>query len=183
MNPPPAKSDNLKFPHTLVTKVVDLTLQRFDDLVRSVNRGSELAPFPLPAADAVFFCTSAPLFGVNLVAELAFLMDWNGLHDQFHTARFPRAVLSVAMLSEVAPFPITTGKSMLVVETHFYCFNSPSVAVTSAIEGSAFSYLPMLFVLPCAHWRVLLGSDTCISWAVEKMLRIDTQSSPRETNH
>lgn len=56
---------------------------------------------------------------VDLVTDLTFLRDPVGLHDQLHATRFAGSIFSIAVLSEVAPFPVATLKSMLVEEAHF----------------------------------------------------------------
>lgn len=86
--------------------------------MRTVNRRSKLPPFPLPAVDAIHLCASPSLFRFNFVTELAFLGVLERLHDKLHTAGFTRAVFSVAVLSEVSPFPIAAGKFMLIKEAH-----------------------------------------------------------------
>jgi hypothetical protein len=58
------------------------------------------------------------MFRVDFLAKLALLADGNGLHNEFHPACFTGAIFSVAVLSEVAPFPVTALKPMLVEETH-----------------------------------------------------------------
>lgn len=40
------------------------------------------------------------------------------MHDEFHTASFTCTVFPIAMLSEVAPFPVAACKPVLVEETH-----------------------------------------------------------------
>lgn len=97
---------------------MDLLIQCFDHVRRSVNRGPVFASFSLPAADALVLRTATSLFGIDLVAKLALLGILNGLHDELHAASFTSAVFPVAVLSEVAPFPVTTVKPMLVEETH-----------------------------------------------------------------
>lgn len=99
---------------------MDLLVQCFDHVRRSVNRGPVFAPLSLPAADALVLRAPTSLFGIDLVAKLAFLGILNGLHDKLHAASFTSAVFPVAVLSEVAPFPVTTVKSMLVEETHVW---------------------------------------------------------------
>ena len=58
------------------------------------------------------------MLGVELVAKLAFLLIRNRGHDKFHATCFTRAVLSIAVLSEVTPFPVAASETMLVKETH-----------------------------------------------------------------
>lgn len=158
----PAISDDLKLPHTLIAKIIDLPFQRLDNLVGPVNGSPEFASLPLPAADAVLFCTPASLFGLDFVAELALLVDWNRLHDQFHTASFACAILSVAVLSEVAPFPITTGKSVLVVEAHGHCFNSDLAAVV--IRQGFYFILTLMFLFGVSPtYRARLPQLFCLT--------------------
>jgi hypothetical protein len=40
------------------------------------------------------------------------------LHDELHAARLAHAVLFGAVLSEMAPLPVATGKAVLIEETH-----------------------------------------------------------------
>lgn len=110
--------DGLKSPLTLIAKVVDLLLQRFDNVGGPINGRAELAPFPLPTKDSFNLGSSTALFRVDLLAKLAFLADWDRLHDEFHTARFAGPVLSVAVLPEVAPLPVAALESVLVEEAH-----------------------------------------------------------------
>jgi hypothetical protein len=72
----------------------------------------------LPAPDPVLFCFNPSLLGLGLLAKLAFVAESIGCHDKFHTTGLSGSVLSVAMLSEMAPFEVTTGKDLLLVETH-----------------------------------------------------------------
>jgi hypothetical protein len=69
----------------------------------------------------LFLCPSTAL-RVDFLADFAFLLDSVRLHYEFHTTRFPGAVLSVAVLPEVTPLPITAGKPMLIEEAHVYGF-------------------------------------------------------------
>jgi hypothetical protein len=56
--------------------------------------------------------------GVDFLADFAFLLELVRLHYKFHTARFTGAVLMIAMLSEMAPFPISAGETVLIEKTH-----------------------------------------------------------------
>ena len=106
-------------------------LQRVDHIRGALNRGSEFTSLPLPAADALVFSASASLFSIDLVAELALLGHLDGVHDKFHTAGFTCAVFSIAMLSEVTPFPVAAAKSVLIEETHVLsCFSSILVSAS-----------------------------------------------------
>lgn len=46
------------------------------------------------------------------------MTDWDRLHNKFHTARFACAVFSVAVLSEMSPFPVAASKTVLIEEAH-----------------------------------------------------------------
>lgn len=148
----PAVSYHESLLRTLVAKIIDLSIQGFDHVVRAVNGSPELATLSLPAVDSVLFRAPAPLFGVDLVAELAFLADGNGLHNQFHATRFARTVFSVAVLSEVSPFPIATSKSMLVEKAHVHCFvsQSASVAACPDFSGSVLPWCPYFLLIRSA---------------------------------
>ena len=97
---------------------MDLFVQCFDHVRRSVDRGPEFAPFSLPAADALVLSTPPSLLSIDLVANLALLLVRNGMHDKLHAASFARAIFPVAMLSEVTPFPVTARKPVHIKETH-----------------------------------------------------------------
>ena len=122
-------------------------LERVDHIRGTLNRGSEFTSFSLPAADALVFSASASLFGIDLVAQLALLGNLDGVHDKFHTAGFTCAVFSIAMLSEVTPFPVAAAKSVLVKKTHVLpCFlQSWSVHVDrlTCQSGSHFLLFPL----------------------------------------
>jgi hypothetical protein len=72
----------------------------------------------LPPPDAVHLSGSASHLRVNLLAELALGPSRNCLHDELHAARLADSVLLGAVLSEVAPLPVATGKAVLVEEAH-----------------------------------------------------------------
>lgn len=112
--------DGLESPLALTPQVMDLFIQCLDHVGRSVDRGPELAPFSLPAADAFVLSTSAALLGIDLVAKLTLLRVGNGVHNKLHAAGFTCTVFPVAVLSEMAPFPVATGKSVHVEETHVW---------------------------------------------------------------
>lgn len=72
----------------------------------------------LPSADTVHLSGSAAHLGVDLLAELAICASRNRLHDELHATRLADSVLFGAVLSEMAPLPIATDKTVLVVEAH-----------------------------------------------------------------
>ena len=105
-----------------MSKLTDLFLQGPDDVPGAVNGCAEPSRFPLPTGNSFHLCELPAMFCVDLVAEFAFLTDWDGLHYEFHPARFTSSVFSVAMLSEVAPFPVPTLESVLIEEAHVWDF-------------------------------------------------------------
>ena len=117
-----ARPDCLEFPVSLCDQVRHLLVKHFDRFLRSFNGGSESAAVALPATDAVHLGCSTAALGLNLVTQSAFLLDWQGLHDKFHTTSFARSVLAVAVLAEVSPLPITAEESVLVEEAHVWMY-------------------------------------------------------------
>ena len=111
-------SYGLEPPLTLVAHLHDLFFERLHNLLAAVDAGGELAALALPAQDAIDLGRSSSLFGVDLLTQLALLADGYRCHDQFHAARFTGSVLAIAVLAEVAPFPVTALKSMLVEKAH-----------------------------------------------------------------
>lgn len=97
---------------------VDFAIQVPDDLHGLVDRCPELAAFALPPTNAIHLSGPAAHLSVNLLAQLALGTGGQCLHDKLHTTRFTHSVLLGTMLSEVAPFPIATGKAVLVEEAH-----------------------------------------------------------------
>lgn len=103
---------------TLAHQILHLTLQLPDDVLGALNRGHKFAPFPLPSVNALLLLGATPLLCIDFVTNPAFLAVRHCAHNKLHTARFTCAILSVAMLPEMAPFPIATSETMLVKETH-----------------------------------------------------------------
>jgi len=105
----------------LIAKVHDLLLERLNNVLAAIDAGAKLATFTLPTHDPVDLSHSSALLGVDLLAQLAFLAYWHRCHNQLHTTGFTRAVLAVAVLTEVAPLPIAALESVLVKEAHYGC--------------------------------------------------------------
>ena len=97
---------------------MNLLIKLLDLLVGLLDTCPMLRGIFLPAIDLVLFPNSPSSLCVQLIAELAFLADWLSLHDEFHAARFTGPILSVAVLPEMTPFPVTTSKTVLIEETH-----------------------------------------------------------------
>ena len=110
--------DRLEPPLTFVSELSNLFFQSLDNIPRTVNRRAKPASFSLPTADSLHLCQLSSVFRFNLVAQFAFLADWNGLHDEFHATCFTCSIFSIAMLSEMSPFPITTLESVLIEKAH-----------------------------------------------------------------
>lgn len=55
---------------------------------------------------------------LNLLAESTLVRQINGAKDHFHAASFTDAILSVAVLFEVAPLPVTAGELVALEEAH-----------------------------------------------------------------
>jgi hypothetical protein len=108
----------LKSSLAFATQLIDLTVQAPDDLHRLVDRSAELGSLALPPANAVNFSGPSAHLRVDFVAQLALGTCRDCLHDELHAARLAHAVLLGAMLSEVAPLPVATGKAVLVEEAH-----------------------------------------------------------------
>jgi len=72
----------------------------------------------LPPPNAVHLSGSAALLGVDLFAKLAVSSCRNRLHDELHATRLADSILLGTVLAEVAPLPVATGKTVLVVEAH-----------------------------------------------------------------
>lgn len=72
----------------------------------------------LPPSNAIKLRGSAAHLRFDLLAELALRSRRDGVHNKLHTTRFADSVLLDTVLSEVAPLPIATGKTMLVVKAH-----------------------------------------------------------------
>lgn len=97
---------------------MDFLVKTFDQVVRLIDGVSETSGFTLPPGDLVELSGSSTEFRLDLLAGLALVPDSIGCHDEFHTARFSGAILSVAVLSEVSPLPVAAGEDVLLVEAH-----------------------------------------------------------------
>jgi hypothetical protein len=97
--------------------LLDLAVQLVDDVLRFLD-GGWVPSLALPAGDSIYLSLTFAKLGVHLVAVLALAVLIDCLVDQFHAACFSHAVLPVAVLAEVAPFPIAAGETGLFVEAH-----------------------------------------------------------------
>ncbi|KAH8636979.1 hypothetical protein IG631_08814 [Alternaria alternata] len=103
---------------TFAGQLIDFAIQTANHLHRFLDRSSELVRLPLPPPNAVHLSGSAAHLGIDLLAELAVSSSRNCLHDELHTTRLADSVLLGAVLSEVAPLPVTADEPVLVVEAH-----------------------------------------------------------------
>ena len=117
-----SSSDGLQSPLFLIAQVVDLLLQCLDDPRGPFNGREKFASLPPPTADAFNLSRFPALFGIDPLAQLALLVDRDGLHDKLHPTGFARSVFAVAMLAEVSPLPVAALETMLVVEAHLGSF-------------------------------------------------------------
>lgn len=74
--------------------------------------------FALPSRNSLDFCGPTAHFCLDLLAKLALGARRDCLHDELHATGFADSVLLGAVLSEVTPLPIATGKAVLVIEAH-----------------------------------------------------------------
>ena len=103
----------------LAFQPIDLTLQSLDVAQRLLDAGLVALRLAAPAVVVIDVLGAAALFGLNLEAELAFLGQAQGLVDHLHAAGFAGAVFCLAVLAEVAPFPVAASVDVLFVEAHF----------------------------------------------------------------
>jgi hypothetical protein len=102
----------------LLPQRVNLRFQ-VPDIVPSIFNGSLLlAAFFLPASDPFLFLAYPVVLGVELVADLALLLDPIGCHDELHTAGLAGTVLFGAVLAERSPFVVAALVDILIEETH-----------------------------------------------------------------
>ena len=109
---------------TLIEALVHLLLPLGNALLRLFNRGLKLAALGLPTVDAFLFILDTALFGVDFLAELAFVAELDRAVLQPHATGFTCAIFSVAVLSEVAPLEVAACKDVLIVVAHVdvvYC--------------------------------------------------------------
>lgn len=104
----------------LALQPVNLTLKSFNIPQSLLDTSLVALRLAAPAVVVVDVLGAAALFGLDLEAQLAFLRQPEGLVDHFHATGFAGAVLSLAVLAEVAPFPVAAGVDVLFVEAH--CF-------------------------------------------------------------
>ena len=83
-----------------------------------LNRRKVSVSLPCPPVNSLYLLNSSAALSFNLVTDPALLFQSICLHDQFHTTGLSSSVLAVAVLSEVAPFPVAAGETMLIEEAH-----------------------------------------------------------------
>lgn len=111
-------SDHLVSVILLGSKLVDLIADRLDLVQCFFHRGSVAARLLSPALVVVLVFRESPLFGLDLLAQLALIGQALGLVDHLHATGFARAILLLTVLAEVAPLPVAALELKLVVETH-----------------------------------------------------------------
>jgi hypothetical protein len=97
---------------------VDLVLKRFNIANGFLDRRLVAARLFAPAVVVVDVLCAAALLGLDLEAQLAFLLERDAVVDHFHATGFARAVLGLAVLAEVAPLPVAALVDVLFVEAH-----------------------------------------------------------------
>ena len=102
----------------LALQPVNLTLKSFNIPQSLLNTSLVALRLAAPAVVIINMLGAAALFGLDLEAQLAFVRQTEGLVDHFHAAGFARAVLGLAVLAEVAPFPVAASVDVLFVEAH-----------------------------------------------------------------
>lgn len=99
-------------------QLADLILKRLDVANGFLDRRLVAARLFAPAVVVVDVLGPAALFGFNLEAQLAFLLEGHAVVDHLHAAGFAGAVLGLAVLAEVAPLPVAALVDVLFVEAH-----------------------------------------------------------------
>jgi hypothetical protein len=113
----------------LALQPIDLALQGLDVAEGLFDAGLVALRLAAPAVVVVDVLGAAALLGLDLEAQLTLLRQPEGLVDHLHAAGLAGAVLGLAVLAEVAPFPVAAGVDVLFVEAHddvlgwglFYC--------------------------------------------------------------
>lgn len=139
----------------LASQLPDLVVQRFDRVDGLVDRRPEFTPFTLPALDALDFSNPAALLGVDLLAELALLSDWERLIDEFHAASFTNPILLGTVLAKVAPLPVATCEPMLIEEAHV-SRDGNVVTVLSQYSGDCLAVMESEHTWCCFGQAILL---------------------------
>lgn len=99
-------------------ELANLVLERLDVAESLLNRSAVAAWFPAPAVVVVDVLRLAALLGIDLEAQLALLLEAEGLENELGAAGLACAVLGLAVLTEVAPLPVAALVEELLVEAH-----------------------------------------------------------------
>lgn len=105
----------------LALQPIDLALKNLDITESLLDAGLVALRLAAPAVVVVDVLGAAALLGLDLEAQLALFGQAEGLVDHLHAAGLAGAVLGLAVLAEVAPFPVAAGVDVLFVETHGWC--------------------------------------------------------------
>lgn len=99
-------------------QTANFPLQQGNILGSLLNTRAELARLTHPALAVGNGLVSAAEFLFDFLAIGALVWEVNGGVEEFHAAGLANAVLAVAVLFEVAPFPVAAGELVAFVETH-----------------------------------------------------------------
>jgi hypothetical protein len=102
----------------LTAQFVDLAIETPNNIHGPLDGGCEFVRLTLPSTNPVHFGCSSTHLCINLVAKLAPGASSECLHDQFHATCLPDSVFLGTVLAEMAPFPIATRESVLVIKAH-----------------------------------------------------------------
>jgi hypothetical protein len=102
----------------LALQPIDLALEHLNIPERLLDAGLVALRLAAPAVVVVDVLGAAALLGLDLEAQLALVGEPEGLVDHLHAAGLAGAVLGLAVLAEVAPFPVAAGVDVLFVEAH-----------------------------------------------------------------
>lgn len=111
-------SDIVEASGSLVQECGNLFVQGVNNVHRLIDGRLEFATVTLPTVDAFHFLLAAAVFCGDLVAECAFLSHRKRVHDKLHATRFTTSIFAVAVLAEIAPFPVATFETILIVIAH-----------------------------------------------------------------
>lgn len=118
--------------------------------------GGAAVALAAPALDVLGHLVIPALLLLNLVAQLALARLVVGVVDELEPARLARPVLLVALLAEVAPFPIPALPARLFEITHFLGGGvPPSLLVLFLSLPLSLSLFPSF---PCSLWFCLVYS-------------------------
>lgn len=102
----------------LLLEHIDLVVKRLDVAEGLLDRRLVAAGFLAPAVVVVDVLLAPAVFRLDLEANLALLLEVQGLGLQFHAAGLAGAVLGLTVRPEVAPLPVAACVGVLIVEAH-----------------------------------------------------------------